>query len=89
VPLNELLEFLLNGRAQVALADAPVMRYIARSAPFAGKITVLPQTLQTEPYGFALRDGSPWRKLVDRALLHRLAAPAWRDLLYRYLGTTE
>jgi ABC-type amino acid transport substrate-binding protein len=89
VPLNELLEFLLTGRAQVALADAPVLRYMARSEPFAGKITVLPQTLQTEPYGIALRDGSPWRKLVDRALLHRLAAPAWRDLLYRYLGSTE
>jgi hypothetical protein len=25
---------------------------------------------------------------VARALLHRLASPAWRDLLYRYLGST-
>jgi hypothetical protein len=26
--------------------------------------------------GVALRDGSPWRKPVDRGLLHRLASPA-------------
>ena len=37
----------------------------------------------------ALRDGSPWRRPVDRTLLHRLASPAWRDLVYRYLGSTE
>ena len=71
------------------LADAPTMRYVARSETYAGKITVLPQTFQIEPYGIALRDGSPWRKPVDRALLHRLASPAWRDLVYRYLGAVE
>jgi polar amino acid transport system substrate-binding protein len=89
VPLKDLLEVLLSGRAQAVLSDAPALRYIARSEPYAGKITVLPQTFQVEPYGIALRDGSPWRKPVDRALLHRLASPAWRDLVYRYLGATE
>jgi polar amino acid transport system substrate-binding protein len=88
VPFKDLLEVLLTGRAQAVLADAPTLRYIARSEPYAGKITVLPQNFQTEPYGIAFRDGSPWRKPVDRALLHRLASPAWRDLLYRYLGST-
>ena len=89
VPLKDLLEVLLTGRAQAVLSDTPALRYIARSEPYAGKITVLPQTFQTEPYGIALRDDSPWRKPVDRALLHRLASPAWRDLIYRYLGSTE
>ena len=89
VPLKDLLEVLLTGRAQAVLSDAPSLRYVARSGPYAGKITVLPQTLQTEPYGIALRDGSPWSKPVDRALLHRLATPAWRDLVYRYVGNTE
>ncbi len=89
VPFKDLLEVLLTGRAQVAVADAPFLRYVARSEPYRGKITVLPQTLQTEQYGIALRDGSPWRKPVDRALLRRIEAPAWRDLLYRYLGSTE
>jgi polar amino acid transport system substrate-binding protein len=89
VPLKDLLEVLLTGRAQAVLSDAPALRYIARSERYAGKITVLPQNFQTEPYGIALRDGSPWRKPVDRALLHRLADPAWRELIYRYLGSTE
>jgi polar amino acid transport system substrate-binding protein len=89
IPPKELLEVLLTGRAQAVMGDAPTLRYVARSEPYAGKITVLAQTFQTEPYGIALRDGSPWRKPVDRALLHRLASPAWRDLLYRYLGSTE
>jgi polar amino acid transport system substrate-binding protein len=89
VPLKDLLRLLLTGRVQVALGDAPVLRYIARNEPYAGKITVLSQTLQTETYGIALRDGSPWRKPVDRALLHRTAAPAWRDLIYHYLGSAD
>jgi polar amino acid transport system substrate-binding protein len=89
VPLKDLLEVLLTGRAQAVLSDAPALRYIARSERYAGKITVLPQNFQTEPYGIALRDGSPWRKPVDRALLHRLADPAWRELIYRYLGSTD
>ncbi len=89
VPLKDLLEVLLTGRAQAVLGDAPFLRYVARSEPYAGKITVLPQTLETEQYAIALRDGSPWRKPVDRALLHRIASSAWRDLLYRYLGSTE
>jgi polar amino acid transport system substrate-binding protein len=89
IPPKEMLEVLLTGRAQAVLGDAPTMRYVARSEPYAGRITVLPQTFQIEPYGIALRDGSPWRKPVDRALLHRLASPAWRDLVYRYLGSAE
>jgi polar amino acid transport system substrate-binding protein len=89
VPLKDLLEVLLTGRAQAVLGDAPFLRYVARSEPYEGKITVLPQTLETEQYGIALRDGSPWRKPVDRALLHRIAAPAWPDLIYHYLGSAE
>jgi len=89
IPPKELLEALLSGRAQAVLGDAPTLRYVARSKTYAGKITVLPQTFQIEPYGIALRDGSPWRKPVDRALLHRLASPQWRDLVYRYLGGIE
>jgi polar amino acid transport system substrate-binding protein len=89
VPPKEFLVVLLTGRVQAVMGDAPTLRYVARSEMYAGKITVLPQTFQLEPYGIALRDGSPWRKPVDRALLHRLASPAWRDLLYRYLGGAE
>jgi polar amino acid transport system substrate-binding protein len=89
IPSRELFESVLQGRVQAVLADAPTLRYVARSEPYAGKITVLPQTFQTEQYGIALRDGSPWRKPVDRALLHLLATPAWRELVYRYLGSTE
>ena len=89
LPLNDLLEALLTGRAQAVLMDATPLRYIARSERYAGKITVLPQTFQKESYGIALRNGSPWRKPVNRALLHRLEDPAWRDLVYRYVGSAE
>jgi ABC-type amino acid transport substrate-binding protein len=89
VPAKELLQVLLTGRAQAVLADAPTLRYAARREPYAGKITVLPEVFQSEPYGIAFRDGSPWRKPIDRALLHRLEAPAWREMLYRYLGSVS
>jgi polar amino acid transport system substrate-binding protein len=86
---RDLFKLLLSGSAQAILADAPTMRYLARREPYVGKITVLPKTLQTEPYGIAMRDGSPWRKQIDRALLHRLATPEWKDMVYRYLGGME
>jgi polar amino acid transport system substrate-binding protein len=89
VPSKGLLSSLLEGRAQAVLGDAPTLRYVARNEPYAGKVTVLPANFQTEPYGIALRDGSPWRKPVDRALLRRIAAPAWRELVYRYLGNAD
>jgi polar amino acid transport system substrate-binding protein len=89
IPQKDLLGILLTDRAQAVLGDAPTLRYVARSEPYAGRITVLPQTFQIEPYGIALRDGSPWRKPVDRALLRHLASPEWRDLVYRYMGSTE
>jgi polar amino acid transport system substrate-binding protein len=83
------LEAVLQGQVQAVLADAPNLRYLARSERYAGKITVLPQTFQIEQYGIALRDGSPWRKPIDRVLLYRLDSPAWRELVYRYLGSAE
>ena len=89
VPPKDLIGVLFTGRAQAVLGDAPTLRYVARSEAYAGRITVLPQTFEIESYGIALRDGSPWRKPVDRALLHRLASPEWRDLVYRYLGSAE
>jgi polar amino acid transport system substrate-binding protein len=89
LPMGDLLESVLQGRVQAVLADAPNLRYVARSERYAGKITVLPQTFQIEQYGIAMREGSPWRRPIDRALLHRLASSAWRDLVYRYLGSTE
>jgi ABC-type amino acid transport substrate-binding protein len=89
VPLKDLLEVLLTGQAQAALVDETPLRYIARSEPYAGKITVLPQIFQKESYGIALRNGSPWLKPVNRALLRRLEDPAWRDLVYRYIGRAE
>jgi polar amino acid transport system substrate-binding protein len=89
VPPKDLIDVLLTGRAQAVLGDAPTLRYAARSEAYAGRITVLPQTFQIESYGIALRDGSPWRKPVDRALLHRLASPEWQDLVYRYIGSPE
>lgn len=87
--VTALLEVLQSGRAQAVLGDAPPLRYFTRSEAYAGKMTVLPLIVQTEPYGIALRDGSPWLKPVDRALLHRIETPEWRDLLYRYLGSAE
>jgi polar amino acid transport system substrate-binding protein len=89
VPPKDLIEVLFTGRAQAVLGDAPTLRYAARSEAYAGRITVLPQTFEIESYGIALRDGSPWRKPVDRALLHRLASPEWQDLVYRYIGSAE
>jgi ABC-type amino acid transport substrate-binding protein len=64
VPLKDLLEVLLAGRVQAVLADAPYLRYTARSEAYAGKITAYrrPSRLShtASPCATAARGASWW-----------------------------
>jgi hypothetical protein len=43
-------------------------------------------TLDPQLYAFALRQGSPLRKSINRELLHEISEPDWADVLYRFMG---
>lgn len=87
-PRAELFEALKKGKIQAIVYDAPFLRYEGRSQ-YPGQFTVLPLNLDPQPYAFAVREGSPLRESINRVLLRKIHEPAWRDLLYHYLGTSE
>ena len=76
----------LNDRDIDALVhDAPLLKYLARTE-FEGMLHVLPQTFDKQFYGIALSDGSPWREVINQALLEKAHGIGWNRILTDYLG---
>ena len=82
----EALRALIAEEADAVIADAPIMRYLA-SNELDGDVEVGVTIFRAEQYGIGLRQESAWREPINRHLLARIAEPAWRDVLYRYIGT--
>ena len=76
---------LSRGEIDAFVYDAPILRYVV-STEFAGKVMILSETLQKQPYGFGLWAGSPLREPINQVMLQKINAPEWQDILYRYLG---
>ncbi len=85
-PLTELLEALRDKKIQAAVCDSALLLYQERTN-FRGRIKVLPVRFDQEFYGFAVKEGSPLREQINRALLRRLVEPGWRQSLERYFGS--
>ena len=82
------LHALAAGKLDAMVYDAPLLRYlVAKELP--DRVTVLPNTFERQYYGIALPNGSPWREKINYVLLEKIRQPAWRDLLYQYLGREE
>jgi polar amino acid transport system substrate-binding protein len=71
-------------KVQAIVYDEPVLRYTV-SNQAAGELIVLSLRLDTELYGFALREGSPLRESINQVLLQKIHEPAWTELVKRYL----
>lgn len=79
------LRALERGDIDAFVAVEPVLRYEIASV-FSARLRIVGAPLTRADYVFALPNGSPIRKQVNRAILARLAADAWRENLRRYLG---
>ena len=64
------------------------LRYRANK-DFAGRIIVLPETVQPTQLGFAVRIGSPLRKKLDLALLKLAEQGVFKTLARQYGGTND
>lgn len=83
--LSGALAALDRGQTDAVVYDAPILRYLV-AEHYPASLSVLPQILQRQDYGFAFPSGSPLREQVDRALLEIIQSPEWKHLLERYLG---
>jgi polar amino acid transport system substrate-binding protein len=82
---TDLFEALKKGKIQAVVYDEPFLRYAVRTQ-YKGEFTVIPLHLDTQLYAFAVREGAPLREPINRVLLRKIHEPAWRDLVYQYLG---
>ncbi|MBU0614392.1 transporter substrate-binding domain-containing protein [Patescibacteria group bacterium] len=76
---------IVNNEIDALVYDAPLLRYYSNKE-FRGKVKVLKNTFEQQQYGFGLTSGSELREPINRVLLKKIAAPEWKDILYRYIG---
>jgi polar amino acid transport system substrate-binding protein len=88
LPFSELLDSVKRKKVEAVVYDEPILRYTVRTSA-RDELTVLSLHLDTELYGFALREGSQLREPVNRVLLQKIHEPAWTDLITKYLPTRE
>jgi polar amino acid transport system substrate-binding protein len=86
ISFGELVSSVRQGQVQAAVSDEPLLRYVARTQP---QVAVLSMHLDSELYGFALREGSGLRESINRVLLEKLHEPAWTDLVAKYLPSNQ
>lgn len=83
--IGDALGAVADGRAPVAVYDAPILQYLALTE-FAGKVEMLPYVFDRQYYGFGLPNKSPLRKRLNQALLQELESARWAQALRMYLG---
>src|SRR5271166_6371863 len=84
-PRAALFNALKTNKIQAIVYDEPFLRYMVRNE-YPTEFTVIPLRLDPQLYAFAVREGSSLRESINRELLRKIHEPAWRDLLYHYMG---
>jgi ABC-type amino acid transport substrate-binding protein len=84
--LDDAVYALVDGEADAAVYDAPILRYLAHTR-YRGRMRVLPGVFERQDYGFVLPAGSELREPINQELLRVIGEPDWRRLLERYLGS--
>jgi ABC-type amino acid transport substrate-binding protein len=82
------LEALDRGELDAVLDGGLGLRYLANK-DFAGRIIVLPETVQPTQLGFGVRIGSPLRKRLDLALLKLAEQGVFKTIVRQYGGIDD
>ncbi|GHE81824.1 transporter substrate-binding domain-containing protein [Thalassotalea profundi] len=81
--LSEALQKLADGKVDVVVYDAPLLRWTIKQE-YAGELQVLPITLARQDYVFALPDSSLIRESINESLLKRINSPDWPERVASY-----
>jgi len=83
--LTEALLAVQQGKADAIVYDKPILQYRNREL-LGARLQVLPGTFENQSYGFLVRNGSPLREPIGRAILSTLSEPQWPRTVSDYLG---
>jgi len=87
--LDTLVNELDFGELDAIVSDAAFLTYRINQGKQQGKfksLTVLPYELEAQNYAFILKQDSPLREKINRALLTERMQRDWRDKILEYLG---
>jgi polar amino acid transport system substrate-binding protein len=87
--LDTLVNELDSGELDAIVSDAAFLTYRINLGKQQGQfesLTVLPYELEAQNYAFILREHSPLREGINRALLTERMQRDWRDKIREYLG---
>ena len=87
--LDTLVNDLDSGQLDAIVSDAAFLTYEINRGKQQGKfksLTVLPYKLEAQNYAFILKQDSPLRESINRALLTERMQRDWRDKILEYLG---
>ena len=87
--LDSLVNELDLGELDAIVSDAAFLTYRINQGKQQGKfksLTVLPYELESQNYAFILKQDSPLREKINRALLTERVQRDWRDKILEYFG---
>jgi len=74
-----------NDAIDAFVYDKPLLAWLIRKN-FASSLDMLDASLDVQNYAFAIPDGSPLRRTIDRAVADAVASEWWRETTFRHLG---
>jgi len=84
------IQQVVDGKADVMLADRPILLVAAVTNKSAGDLMVLPRYFTIEPIALAMhRDDDAFRLLVDRALSRLVKSGEFIDIYVQFFGTPD
>jgi polar amino acid transport system substrate-binding protein len=87
--LDTLVRDLDDGKLDAIVSDAAFLQYRINEGKRQGRfksLTVLPHELEAQNYAFILKENSPLRESINRALLTVRMQQEWRDKITEYIG---
>lgn len=79
------LKSLQQGNADAVVYDRAILQYLLKDQA-ESDLQILPETLLSEYYAFALPEQSIHREAINRVLLQEINSPNWQNLLQTYLN---
>lgn len=80
------LNAIADGELDAFVYDAPILKYLIKKENLQSQAKVLPVTLESVYYGYALPTGSGLRENLNREIIKQISDKKWEDVLYRYFG---
>lgn len=80
---------LINREVEAVVYDAPALRYDLRRQGSGSKLAIVGPMFERQSYAVALREGSPLREAVNRALLHLREDGTFESIYQRWFGADD